>query len=78
MATLRKPPIEVYSVHPFLDLVRAFVEEVPISDPDWLKHRECALESMDYAKQILMPNPDILDPCLRQPIERYVRKIYKK
>ena len=78
MTPIRKPPVQVYSVHSLLNILYAFVKEVPIKDPEWEKHRECTLEAYHIVKQTLSPLPDDIVPCRFQPIERFVLKHFRE
>jgi hypothetical protein len=63
---------KVQSVHCFLDIVHAFVKEVPIQDKDWQQYRRDALQAIRIITRMLLPLPQ-RDPCKGKVIRLVVK-----
>lgn len=70
---------KVQSVHCFLDIVHAFVKEVPIQEKDWRQYRRDALQAIRIINKMLSPMFQ-RDPCKGKVIRLVVkeRKVQKK
>ncbi len=66
-------PEKIQSVHCFLDIVLAFVKEVPIQDKEWEQYRADAIQAMEIAQTILLPLPQ-REPCKGKIIRLVVER----
>ncbi len=64
---------KVQSVHCFLDIVHAFVKDVPIQDKDWRQYRRDALQAIRIIYKMLLPMPQ-RDPCKGKIIRLVVKE----
>ncbi|MDH5386121.1 MAG: hypothetical protein OEY18_15585 [Candidatus Aminicenantes bacterium] len=70
---------KISSARCYLDVVKVFIDKVPIQDKEWKEIRKDAKNALkvvnqtfDVINSVTMPRPGQLDPCKGGPILRFV------